>query len=222
MRKVARRLLKTGAKTLGVPMIDLSATLAGDAKWHQNFIIHLASVTKPAVYVELGIFHCGLFNQILPYVGEAIGVDINPDAGKFMAKNFKGRFIAATSDQLAAQFQANPISIDFLFIDADHSKEAVAADFCNLFPFVRPHGLIVLHDTHPIDDAATAPERCGDGYLEIERLSRETEAFELMTIPVHPGLSLCRKRTRQLSWMEPAADETSLGASVSRKHGAKP
>lgn len=36
-----------------------------------------------------------------------------------------------------------------LFIDADHSKEAVLQDFRGFFPFVAPYGLILLHDSHP-------------------------------------------------------------------------
>jgi predicted O-methyltransferase YrrM len=36
--------------------------------------------------------------------------------------------------------------IDFLFIDADHSYEAVKTDWWTGFPKVRPGGIIALHD----------------------------------------------------------------------------
>jgi len=89
-----------------------------------------------------------------------------------------------------------------IFIDADHSQAAVEEEFWNFFPFVAPHGLILLHDTHPIDEAATIPARCGDAYKTIERLSKQTDQFEMVTLPLHPGLTLCRKRTTQLAWQE--------------------
>lgn len=190
-------------RRLNLPVVDLSTTLAGDAKWHQDLIIHLASVLKPKAYVELGIFHCGLFNRMVPYVQSATGVDANPEAERYMVKSPKARFVSATTSGFAEQLRKSPIEIDLLFIDADHSKQAVAEDFSNFLPFVRPHGVILLHDTHPKDDAATDQSRCGDGYLAIQELSRQTAEFEMMTLPVHPGLTLCRKRVSQLSWQEP-------------------
>lgn len=203
MRRAVGKIISRIVRPLGVPVIDLSPNLAGDAKWHQDFIIHLASVIKPAVYVELGIYKCGLFNRMTQFAEIAIGVDADPKAGDQMIGAPNARFVASTSEEFVCQLENDPVNIDLLFIDADHSQQAVEADFCGMLPFVRPHGLILLHDTHPIDDAATAQERCGDGYLAIERLSRERDDFEMMTIPVHPGLTCCRKRFRQLSWMEP-------------------
>jgi hypothetical protein len=191
-------------RRLNLPVVDLSANLAGDPKWHQDMIIHLASILKPKTYVELGIFHCGLFNRMIHYAQDAIGVDANPEAERYMARSPKARFVSATTSGFAEQLRRSPIDIDLLFIDADHSKEAVAEDFANFLPFVRPHGVILLHDTHPQDAAATDPERCGDGYLAIRQLSKQTGVFEMMTLPVHPGLTLCRKRQSQLSWQEPA------------------
>ncbi len=202
MRGLAKRILSRTIRPwgLGLPLLDLAPTLDGQAKWHQDFIIHLACILKPEIYVELGIFKCGLFNRMVPLAGKAIGVDANPEAGQHMVRAPNVRFVSATTADFARQLKAAPIAIDMLFIDADHSKEAVMADFRSFLPFVRPQGLILLHDTHPIDEAATASERCGDGYLAIEELSREREDFEMMTIPVHPGLTCCRKRQRQLSW----------------------
>ncbi len=46
----------------------------------------------------------------------------------------------------------NGQSLDFLFLDGDHSYEGVKADFTMYGPFVRPGGLIAFHDTVFIDD----------------------------------------------------------------------
>ena len=174
--------------------------------WHQSFIEHLASIVKPRVYVELGVHRCDLFNRVIPYARQLVGVDIDPQSADFMAKSDKVNFVNSTTDEYAAVLRAQPISINMLFIDADHSKEAVLRDFWNFFPFVTPHGLILLHDTHPKSiEFAHAGSYCGDAYKGVEELSRKADEFEMMTIPVHPGLTLCRKRTTQLSWMERGA-----------------
>jgi len=84
--------------------------------------------------------------------------------------------------------------IDMLFIDADHSREAVLDDFNNCLPYVAPHGLILLHDVHPGNAELTHPAWCGTAYQAAEELSRNNNAYEIMTIPVSPGLAVCRKR----------------------------
>lgn len=37
--------------------------------------------------------------------------------------------------------------VDVLFIDGDHMEQTVRRDFKNYSPFVRPGGLIIMHDT---------------------------------------------------------------------------
>jgi predicted O-methyltransferase YrrM len=41
-------------------------------------------------------------------------------------------------------------SVDFLYIDADHSYEGIKADYENYTPLVKPGGIVGFHDTnHP-------------------------------------------------------------------------
>jgi predicted O-methyltransferase YrrM len=170
--------------------------------WHVLFIENLASLLKPRVYVELGLYQCELFNRIVPHSSSLIGVDIDPKAGNWMAKSDKASFVCKTTDDFAVGFKENPVAIDMLFIDADHSKEAVLKDFWNFFPFITPQGFIILHDTYPKNHSYTQSGYCGDAYKAIDELSRHGEIFEMVTVPVHPGLTLCRKRKTQLSWTE--------------------
>jgi len=170
--------------------------------WHEDFMVQLASVVRPKVYVELGIYHCALFNRIIPLAEQLVGVDINSDAGNYMRKSTNARFYKGTTQEFAKELEVQALQINMLFIDADHSKEAVTQDFRDFFPFVAPHGLILLHDTHPGNVNLIQPEWCGTAYQAIEEMSKETGAYELMTIPVSPGLTICRKRQAQLSWRE--------------------
>lgn len=116
--------------------------------WHEAFIVHLAKLLRPKVYVELGLYQCTLFNQMIPYADQLIGVDLSSEAGSFMIRSPKVVFIHGTTADYAVQLNANPIQIDLLFIDANHSKESVLSDFNNFFPFIAPHGVILIHDTH--------------------------------------------------------------------------
>lgn len=171
--------------------------------WHEDFIVHLASIMRPRVYVELGIFRCSVFNRVEPFAGKLIGVDINPDAGRHMIKSGKTSFFNGTTQEFLKELKVQSLTIDMLFIDADHSCEAVMEDFQSYLPFVSPHGLILLHDVHPGTPELTQPAWCGSAYLAAEELSRHTDEYEMMTIPVSPGLAICRKRRKQLSWQEP-------------------
>ena len=170
--------------------------------WHEDFIDFLGGLIRPKVYVELGLFRCGLFNRMIPHAEKLIGVDMNPEAGNFMLQSDKVRFFNGTTQQFAQELQENPLQIDLLFIDADHAKEAVLQDFYDFFPFVSPHGLILLHDTHPRDAEMLQRTLCDTAYEAIEELSKDTTEYELMTLPLSPGLTLCRKRKKQLSWHE--------------------
>lgn len=181
--------------------IVLTEQLPG-LNWHEDFIVHLASLIRPKVYVELGLFQCALFNRIIPFAEQLIGVDITPESGNYMQSSPKTRFVNATTQEFARELEVYPLKIDMLFIDADHSKEAVLQDFQAFFPYVAPHGLILLHDTHPKDEEMMQPGLSGTACQTLEILARDTREYELMTIPVSPGLTICRKRQVQLSWQE--------------------
>jgi len=170
--------------------------------WHEDFIVHLASVLRPKVYMELGLYRCELFNRIIPYAETLIGLDSVPEVGNYMRKSRKTKFVGMLTDEYAKEFAKNPLSIDLLFIDADHSETCVKKDFDAFFPFVSDQGMILLHDGYPKNEEQIAPGYCGDGYKAIEKLTKKAAeaGFEMMTIPVHPGLTLCRKRSKHLGW----------------------
>lgn len=171
-----------------------------DSKWHIDFILHLISIIRPSSYLEVGIFRCGLFNQVIPYADSLVGVDIDPNAGMYMKINSKCEFINSTSLDFFKQQIELGRKFDLIFIDGDHSKEAVEADFLGAFSLLNDNGIILLHDTYPLNIAATTRDRCDDGYKAIDKLSRLIDKWEMMTIPIHPGITLCRKRIKQVNW----------------------
>lgn len=184
------------------PMPRKGSRNVGDINWHEDFITKLASIVRPKVYVELGVAYCALFNRVIDFANQLTGVDINENACKYMSKSPKVRFFHGTTQDFAKELEAHPLKIDMLFIDADHSKEAVLQDFRDFFPFIAQHGLILFHDSHPGNEGMIQPYSCGNVYQAIEELSKKTELYEMMTIPISPGLTICRKRQTQLSWHE--------------------
>lgn len=182
-------------------------------RWHVDFIVALARLMRPDVYVELGVHRAELFNQVIPYAGELIGVDVDEKSAGYVRDAPNARFVCATTEAFANDLRESPIAIDMLFIDADHCRESVVRDFRDYLPFVRPHGLILLHDTHPGDASLLDKGWCSDAYLAIDELQRGAGDYEMMTIPISPGLTLCRKRTSQLSWAE-EGDVMSHGATA--------
>jgi predicted O-methyltransferase YrrM len=174
--------------------------------WHVKFIAELAQLLHPDVYVELGIYQGELLNEIAAHVGRAIGIDVDPACARYVRKAPNVRFVCGTTDSFADELRKLGLLIDMLFIDANHSRESVLRDFTNYFPFIRPHGLILIHDTHPGDAHLVEPGWCGDAYRAVEELQLHAGDYEMMTIPQSPGLTLCRKRTAQLRWMEPTGN----------------
>ena len=168
--------------------------------WHIEFILSLAKVVRPVVYVELGLFQCELFNKMTPYCGSLIGVDHNVDSGNWMIKSKKTKFFHCSTTEFFSIAKNMKIEIDLLFIDASHDFKNVKNDFLNYFTLMKNNGLILLHDSYPRDYESTDSKICGDGYKAIDELTRSANGYEMMTIPVHPGLTLCRKRDNYLAF----------------------
>lgn len=169
--------------------------------WHEDFIVQLASILRPKVYIELGLWKCDVFNRVCDYADELYGIDVDSKAGTLMKMiNGKTNFFCGTTVKFAEQFKNTSKKIDFIFIDADHSERAVQTDFELFFPMLSDQGIIAFHDAYPKDATWTDQGFCGDGYKFIARLSAHTSKFEVMTIPVHPGIALLRKRQTHLPW----------------------
>jgi hypothetical protein len=168
--------------------------------WHEDFIIHIAQVLKPDLYVELWLYKCTLFNKVVPHAKQLIWVDLASEPWKYMKKSNKTKFFNMTTDDYYKIIKKEWKKIDLLFIDANHSKESVKQDFENYFNLVTDHWIILLHDGFPKNKEFTQPWYCWDGYKAIEELTKNNVLYEMMTLPVHPWLTLCRKRSTHLNW----------------------
>lgn len=189
-------------RTLNIELVHNQIILPTPVwNWHEDFIVQLVSILRPKVYVELGLWKCDVFNRVTDYAVELYGVDVDPKAGTLIKMiGSRTNFFCGTTVKFAEQFKKTGKNIDFIFIDADHSESAVRTDFNLFFPMLSDQGIIAFHDAYPKDSSWTDQGLCGDGYKFIAELSTQATKFEVMTIPVHPGVALLRKRMTHLPW----------------------
>lgn len=180
--------------------ITLSEEVFGN--WHVDFILHLATIIKPRCYVELGLYQGELFNKMIPYCDTLHGVDMDETVSKFIKKSPKVNFYGKSTSDFSKHAKSINLQIDLLFIDADHSYDSVLNDFNSFFPMVRDNGIILIHDSYPKNKSFTSKGYCGDGYKAIEELGEKADNYEIVTIPIHPGLSIIRKRKSHLQWLQ--------------------
>jgi predicted O-methyltransferase YrrM len=173
----------------------------GQDQEYRDLMLVLVKLLQPKVYVEVGTLNGYTFNAIAELVEKAIAIDIKISDRISNRANVE-KFQMETSEFVKKL--GRTFSIDLLFIDADHSKEAVLGDVDSLLPFVREGtGLVLLHDTHPVNEQFTSSSCCGDAWKaawEI-RTSKKYSGLEIVTLPgPRAGLSIIRKSETQLSW----------------------
>jgi predicted O-methyltransferase YrrM len=103
--------------------------------------------------VQLAANTQGRVYSIDPFFSGRLGICYGELVARFVRwklglKNIE--FLKALSHDAATEFQQ---PVDFIFIDADHRYEAIAKDWEDWFPKVRPGGFIALHDTQIADNA---------------------------------------------------------------------
>ena len=160
-------------------------------------MVELAKIFQPHTYVEVGVQKSYTFNKMSPLVKRAVAVDIMPPRNLDAWKHVETYVMSSL--EFAQQWK-DPI--DILFIDADHRKEALLADFEALSPFVRDTGFIMLHDTHPVNEGLLSDGYCSDAFMAAWQIFKTKPEFQIFTFPgPWAGLSLVRKATKPLYWM---------------------
>jgi len=161
---------------------------------HEQFLETLASLKRPDVYVELGIYQADVTNAIAPYSQEVYCADI-VDASQYV-KNDNIQFFHEDTEKFAIRWKTQiKKDIDLIFIDADHSAEAVYKDVYNFITYLKKDtGLMILHDTWPLNKKQTAPGYSGDCYKATKRLKNAlADSAEILTLPIPYGLTLIRR-----------------------------
>ena len=128
---------------------------------HRDFANWLVEHVKPETTVELGVdYGFSLFSFAEPRIGQVYGIDLFTGDEHSGAKNASVQhksvldFVAANNldhvHVLRQDFNEAADSwlhaIDILHIDGLHTYDAVRNDFYTWSPFMKPDGVILMHD----------------------------------------------------------------------------
>jgi SAM-dependent methyltransferase len=116
-----------------------------------NYLIERYGYKK---YLEIGVQYMVNWNEIK--CETKVGVEPNPLPDE--------RIFRMTSD---AFFEQNKDDFDIVFIDGDHTYAQAKKDFLNAAAVLKNGGVIVFHDTNPIDETWTNPYQNGTVYKVI-------------------------------------------------------
>lgn len=166
---------------------------------HKQIVPLLVQFLKPKIYVELGIYRGETFNRCvkaLPEEEMAFGADTHLQVGYFRKTKQVKLYQETTNDFFKKWGQEIKIPIDLIFIDADHHKEAAFQDATSFWHYLREDtGLMVLHDTWPLNLEDKAFDKSGDSFLvpKMLKTSFHSSQAEILTLPADSGLTLIRK-----------------------------
>lgn len=147
----------SGPGSSGLPHFEFHAGMCC-RRWHvlSKLVAGLEgdSRGRPLHVVEVGVNNAVTSEYLLSHfpdlqldgIDPYIGVDaIHEEASKRFAR-FGGRARLARLRSQAAASHFAPRSLDLVFIDGDHARDAVAQDLQLWYPRVRQGGLLVGHD----------------------------------------------------------------------------
>jgi len=120
------------------------------------FVEDLLGFSHHGIALEIGLDKGGTHLVWKHIYAKVISVDINlanavmftsgiihkPEASKIVVSNSQASITAV----LVAQ-ELKGALVDMLFIDGDHSYNAVESDYLNYEPYVRSGGIVAFHDT---------------------------------------------------------------------------
>lgn len=173
---------------------------------HIEFIEYFVRLLKPKNFLELGVQFGECTNKIIDLIPIYYGVDIEKNSNVEYLINNKPNFRfshSSTSDFFnKVKNEKILLDLDMVFIDAFHSHSASYNDFLNVKDHVNQDGFIFFHDCYPFSEKDTDPGLCGDCYKTSDVIRKyHNDEFEILTIPVFPGISIARKCVKQLAWL---------------------
>lgn len=164
--------LVTSPSELGPPIVDdLCLPNHVEGPGHNDFVplLQILRARQPRVVVELGTAHgnttaniCTQCPDARVHTVNALPEQISGDIITFaltkaeIGRVFRGRGLESRVNQIYANTLDLDLSghierqsVDLGIIDACHDTPFVINDFHKVAPFMKPGGLVLLHDTHP-------------------------------------------------------------------------
>jgi predicted O-methyltransferase YrrM len=164
--------LAASSQDLATPILDdLCLPNHSEGPGHNDFVplLQILRARQPRVVVELGTAHgnttaniCAQCPDATVHTVNALPEQISGDIITFaltrdeIGRVFRSRGYEARVNQIYANTLSLDLSahlgarsVDLAIIDACHDTPFVINDFHRVAPFMKPGGLMLLHDTHP-------------------------------------------------------------------------
>ena len=168
---------------------------------HSTFIAIIASIVKPNVYVELGLYEGETISKVLPHVNKCFGIDMKTNTTLQNLENCHKNKLTINYCKTDDFFLNFNQKIDMAFIDADHCFESAIKDFENVLKLLNDNGIIFMHDTDPINNNYIDPGFCGDSYKLVPLLEKRKD-INIITLPMtEAGLSLIMKKNSSRTFL---------------------
>lgn len=163
--------------------------------WHAPIIAAVVAAYgrhRPPVYVEIGVDRGHTMRAVAPHAQVAHAVDVT-----FASLSAPLPENVVRHEMPSEEFWRRRESglADVVFIDGDHSKQAVLRDIANALLCLNADGTIIVHDTFPVEERWVR-SHCGDGYRVIDAL-HGSPLVDCATLQLFPGLTFINWR-RQL------------------------
>ena len=137
--------------------------------------------TKPRLVIETGVHHGvgGLViclalqaNENEGFVGEYLGVDIDPSAGNIIDSNvFKfAKIIFSDSHEFLVNF---PSLCDFFIHDSDHSQEFEFKEYSLIYNKLSERGLILSDNAHATAALREFSEKCDRDFYYFREVPKD-------------------------------------------------
>ncbi len=150
-------------------------------KWEFERVLKIYKKLNPRIVLEIGTSEGGSLYQFMKYALPGtifLSIEKEPGGGQWQvwAKKFQQKLYIIVGDSTVSavidSIKSITSEIDFLFIDGNHSYEAVKQDFFNYGSLVKSGGLIVLHDIVHKGYGVHKfwKELCREGYITQELL----------------------------------------------------
>lgn len=172
---------------------------------HLEVIEFFVRLLKPRNFLELGVQFGECAKKIIDLIPECyIGVDMikSENINYLTSRYAKFQFYNMTTEEFYKTHLQTLPKFDMIFIDACHTHAASYNDFLNIKDHINEDGYIFFHDCYPYSEHWISPELSGDAYKTSALIRKKhNDEFEILTIPVNPGLSIARKCSKQLAWL---------------------
>lgn len=156
-------------------------------------ISQIAELTARKRYLELGLYDFSNLAEIAKVVESVVGVECKIWTRRIIEN---ARIFEMTTDEFFAQ---NTEKFDLIFIDADHCYDSVLKDLNNSLQCITDDGIILMHDTDPMDIEHTADGYCSNSYLIHDYLQGRSDLM-YVTLPIEDaGITIvARKNSRRV------------------------